>query len=254
MRTIARACSVLVPFMALFYIGGCLALLLSNLEAIPGTVALIVSSAFTGQAAVGGFAGAGLAAAMRYGIARGLFSNESGLGSAAIVAAAARTRDPVRQALVSSTGTFWDTVVLCALTGLVVVGSGRWTDAGLDKAGLCARAFDSLGPYGDFILVGGLLTFVLSTLFGWAYYGEKAVEYLAGLRAVAPYRVVWVCAAFAGAVWQTSAVWNFCDITNGLMALPNLAALLLLSGVIASETRRYFSGGEPGPSADPRNS
>lgn len=244
-RWIARVCAALVPLMALLYAGGCLALLLGNLQAIPGTIALIVSSAFTGHAAAGGFAGAGIAAAMRYGIARGLFSNESGLGSAPIVAAAARTRDPVRQALVSSTGTFWDTVVVCALTGLVVVGSGAWMVEGVDKAGLCAAAFSALGPAGSWILTAGLLTFVLSTLFGWAYYGEKAVEYLGGLRLVPAYRALWSLAAFGGAVWQTAAVWNFADIMNGLMALPNLAALLLLSGVVASETRRYFAGWPP---------
>ena len=240
-RSIARFCGFLVPFMAGFYVIGCLVILGSTWDRLPATLSLIITSAFTGKAAVGGFLGAGLAEAMRYGIARGLFSNESGLGSAPIAAAAARTSDPVRQALVSGTGTFWDTVVVCALTGLVVVSSGDWTAPDLNKARLCDLAFNHIGLFGDMILVGGLMTFVFSTILGWGYYGEKAVEYLFGVRAVFPYRLLWILAVFIGAIWKSDAVWNFCDIMNGLMAIPNLAALLLLSGVIASETRRYFS-------------
>jgi AGCS family alanine or glycine:cation symporter len=178
---------------------------------------------------------------MRYGVARGLFSNESGLGSAPIVAAAARTSDPVRQALVSSTGTFWDTVVVCALTGLVIVISGEWQGADLNKASLCAAAFHHLGFFGDLVLVGGLLTFVFSTILGWAYYGEKAVEYLLGLGSVFYYRCAWVVAVFIGCIWKSDPVWNFSDLMNGLMAIPNLVSLLLLSGVVAAETRRYFA-------------
>ena len=240
-RSIARFCGFIVPLMAFFYVGGCIVILLHSWDKIPGTISLIVSSAFTGQAALGGFVGAGIAEAVRYGIARGLFSNESGLGSAPIAAAAARTSDPVRQALVSGTGTFWDTVVVCALTGLVIVSSGDWTTPDINKAKLCDLAFHHLGTFGDMILIGGLLTFVFSTILGWGYYGEKSVEYLLGVRAVLPYRLLWVVAVFIGAIWKSDAVWNFCDIMNGLMALPNLAALLLLSGVIAAETRRYFS-------------
>ena len=240
-RSIARFCGFLVPFMAIFYVVGCGIILLATWDKIPETLALILTSAFTGHAAVGGFVGAGIAEAMRFGIARGLFSNESGLGSAPIAAAAARTSDPVRQALVSGTGTFWDTVVVCALTGLVIVSSGDWTGPDLSKARLCDLAFNHLGFFGDLILVGGLLTFVFSTILGWGYYGEKAIEYLFGVGSVFLYRMLWIVAVFIGAIWKSDAVWNFCDIMNGLMALPNLAALLLLSGVIASETRRYFS-------------
>ena len=240
-RSIARFCGFLVPFMAIFYVVGCLIILLAHYRQIPGTIALIVTSAFNGHAALGGFVGAGIAEALRYGIARGLFSNESGLGSAPIAAAAARTSDPVRQALVSGTGTFWDTVVVCAMTGLVIVSLGDWTAADLNKAKLCDLAFNHLGAFGDMILVGGLLTFVFSTILGWGYYGEKAVEYLFGVRSVFPYRLLWILAVLIGAVWKSDAVWNFCDLMNGLMALPNLASLLLLSGVIAAETRRYFS-------------
>src|SRR5690606_5847455 len=177
-RSIARVCEWLVPFMALFYVIGSLAILLLDWQRVGEALSLIVGSAFTGQAAVGGFVGAGIREAVRDGIARGLFSNESGLGSAPIVAAAARTENPVRQALVSASGTFWDTVVVCALTGLVIVTSGDWSGEGLTKASLCDAAFRRIGGFGDFILTGGLLTFVFSTILGWAYYGEKAVEYL----------------------------------------------------------------------------
>ena len=240
-QSIASFCTILVPFMAIFYVAGCTIILAMTWDKMGSTLALIFSSAFTGQAAVGGFVGAGIAEAMRFGIARGLFSNESGLGSAPIVAAAARTRDPVRQALVSSTGTFWDTVVVCALTGLVIVSSGDWQNEGMNKARLCDQAFHHLGLFGDIILVGGLLTFVFSTSLGWSYYGEKAVEYLVGIKAITPYRWLWVGAVFIGCVWKSDAVWNFSDMMNGLMAIPNLVALLLLSGVIASETKRYFA-------------
>lgn len=240
-RSIARVCEGLVPFMALLYIIGCLVVLAFSWDKLGATVSLIISSAFTGQAAVGGFAGATLAAAMRHGIARGLFSNESGLGSAPIVAAAAQTKDPVRQALVSSTGTFWDTVVVCALTGLVIVSSGDWTGEGMTKATLCSAAFHHLGWFGDFILTFGLFTFVFSTILGWSYYGERAVEYLFGGKSIKPYRLLWIFAVFAGSIWKTGAVWDFADMMNGLMAIPNLIALLLLSGVIATETKRYFS-------------
>lgn len=246
-KSIARACTFLVPFMAAFYILGCLAMIFLNWSAIPAAVALIVESAFTGHAAVGGFVGAGIAETMRYGIARGLFSNESGMGSAPIVAAAARTRDPVRQALVSGTGTFWDTVVVCALTGIVLVSSGNWQVADMTKATFCDAAFHRIGFLGDFILVAGLLTFVFSTILGWSYYGEKAVEYLAGVGVIPFYRIAWVIAVFAGCVWKSDAVWNFSDAMNGLMALPNLVALLLLGGVVASETNRYFAGRRSGP-------
>ena len=240
-KSISRVCEVLVPFMALIYIVGCLVVLCAIWDKLGATLALIVSSAFNGHAAAGGFVGAGIAQAMRYGIARGLFSNESGLGSAPIVAAAAQTRDPVRQALVSSTGTFWDTVVVCALTGLVLVGSGDWTAAGMTKASLCDNAFHHLGFFGDVILICGLLTFVFSTILGWSYYGEKAVEYLFGVKSVLPYRWIWVAFVFVGSIWKSTVVWDFSDMMNGLMAIPNLVSLLLLSGVIAAETRRYLA-------------
>lgn len=247
-RSIAKVCSVLVPFMALFYIAGCAIILIRNYAVIPETLQVIFQSAFTGHAAIGGFIGAGMKEAMRYGIARGLFSNESGLGSAPIVAAAAQTRNPVRQALVSATGTFWDTVVVCAMTGLVIVSSGHWQE-GMNKAALTHAAFKELHTVGPIILFVGLLTFVFSTILGWSYYGEKAVEYLFGSRAITPYRYLWVVAVFVGSVASIEIVWNFSDAMNGLMAIPNLVALIALSGVIVAETKAHSyeltGNGEP---------
>ncbi|MBP1609717.1 MAG: amino acid carrier protein [Acidobacteria bacterium] len=238
-KSIARACEGLVPFMAAFYVLGCLIILALNLPDMPATVSIIFKSAFTGQAAVGGFAGAVVLQAVRWGTARGLFSNESGLGSAPIVAAAAQTRNPVRQALVSSTGTFWDTVVVCAMTGLVLVNTGSW-QTGLKGAALTKNAFDQIPVLGPLVLNVGLLTFVFSTILGWSYYGEKAVEYLLGKKAVLPYRFMWVALVMVGSITLPDVVWGFADAANALMALPNLLALLLLSGVIVAETKKYL--------------
>jgi len=225
--------------MAIFYVAGCAILLAMGWETLPETIGLIVSSAFTGQAAAGGFAGATMREALRYGVARGLFSNESGLGSAPIVAAAAQTANPVRQALVSSTGTFWDTVVVCAMTGLVIVNTSDWA-SGLKGAELTHAAFSHIPWVGPTVLTVGLLTFVFSTILGWSYYGEKAAEYLFGVRAIVPYRLAWVVAVMVGSVATLPAVWSFADIANGLMAVPNLVSLLLLSGVIVAETRTHL--------------
>jgi alanine or glycine:cation symporter, AGCS family len=241
-KSIARVCEALVPFMAIFYVLGCLVLLAMNLGSIPGTVSLIFNSAFSGQAAIGGFLGAGMREAIRYGVARGLFSNESGLGSAPIVAAAAQTRNPVRQALVSSTGTFWDTVVVCALTGLVVVNSGEWV-TGAKGAALTTAAFADVPVVGPIVLTVGLLTFVFSTILGWSYYGEKAAEYLLGARVIQPYRWLWVLAVMLGSVLSLPVVWTFADIANGLMAVPNLISLLALSGVLVAETKLFLWSG-----------
>ena len=238
-KSIAKVCEKLVPFMAVFYVLGCGLILLLNFDRLPGTINLILSSAFSGQAAIGGFMGAGVKEAMRYGIARGLFSNESGLGSAPIVAAAAQTRNPVRQALVSSTGTFWDTVVVCLMTGLVVVSAGDW-QSGLKGAELTKSAFSHIPYIGPAVLSFGLLTFVFSTILGWEYYGEKAAEYLLGVKSVVPYRCLWIVAVMVGSVAALPAVWNFADIFNGLMAVPNLVSLLLLAPVIAAETKKYI--------------
>jgi AGCS family alanine or glycine:cation symporter len=238
-KSIAKVCEGLVPFMAIFYILGCLTLLIMKWQTIPATLALILKDAFTGQAMVGGFLGASMKEAMRYGIARGLFSNESGLGSAPIVAAAAQTPNPVRQALVSSTGTFWDTVVVCAITGLVLVNSGEWTQ-GHHGAALTRAAFADFPYVGPIVLTIGLLTFVFSTILGWSYYGEKAAEYLFGTKAIKPYRWLWVAAVMVGSVATLKIVWDFADVANAMMAIPNLISLIALNGVIVAETRKYL--------------
>jgi len=238
-KSIATVCERLVPFMAITYVTGCIIILIIGYQTIPATISLIFQSAFTGHAVVGGFLGAGMKEAIRYGIARGLFSNESGLGSAPIVAAAAQTKNPIRQALVSSTGTFWDTVVVCAFTGLVIVNSGEWT-RGFNGAALTKQAFSDIPYVGPIILTLGLLTFVFSTILGWSYYGEKAAEYLFGSRIVKPYRYLWVFFVLFGSVLSLNIVWTFADITNALMAVPNLVSLLLLSGILVKETKKYL--------------
>ncbi len=241
-KSIANVCEKLVPFMAVFYVLGCIILLIINYSTLPSTIALIFNSAFTGQAAIGGFLGAGAKEAIRFGIARGLFSNESGLGSAPIVAAAAQTKNPTRQALVSSTGTFWDTVVVCAMTGLVVVNSGEWMN-GLKGAQLTHTAFSDIPYVGPIVLTVGLLTFVFSTILGWSYYGEKAAEYLLGSKVILPYRVLWVIMVMVGSVLSLPVVWSFADITNALMAIPNLVSIILLSGIIVKETKTFLWDG-----------
>lgn len=237
-KSIAKVCGLLVPIMAIGYVLGCVLVLIKNHAALPQAFADIWNGAWSGKAAVGGFVGATLKQVAQAGIARGLFSNESGLGSAPIVAAAAQTRNPVRQALVSSTATFWDTVVVCLMTGLVIVSSGHWKD-GLPKGALTSAAFGDLHAVGPIFLLFGLMTFVFSTILGWGYYGEKAAEYLMGTRAVKPYRILWVLAVLFGSVQPAQAVWDFADAANGLMALPNLICLICLSGVIVAETKAH---------------
>ncbi len=241
-KSIAKVCGMLVPFMALFYVIGCVYILFVNGHYLWPAIKLIVTSAFAPQAAGGGFVGSSVMLAARYGIARGLFSNESGLGSAPIVAAAARTRNPVRQALVSSTGTFWDTVVICALTGLVVVSSIlAYPDISYsDGAALTKMAFGKIPYVGAPLLSFGLLTFAFSTILGWSYYGERAVEYLKGKRWMLCYRVLYIVAVFVGSVASLDVVWNASDCMNALMAVPNLVSLLCLSGILVHETRKYL--------------
>ena len=241
-KSIAKVCGFLVPFMALFYVLGCIYILSVNGSYVWPAIKLIVESAFSPQAASGGFAGTSVMLAARYGISRGLFSNESGMGSAPIVAAAARTRNPVRQALVSSTGTFWDTVVICAIKGVVIVSSIlAYPDISYtDGATLTKMAFDKIPYVGKPLLSFGLLTFAFSTILGWSYYGERAVEYLKGKSWMLVYRVLFIISIFAGSVANLNVVWNLSDCTNALMAIPNLISLLLLNGVIVHETRKYL--------------
>ena len=241
-KSIAKVCGLLVPFMALFYILGCFYILIINGEYVWPALKLIVVSAFTPEAAGGGFLGTTIMMTARYGIARGLFSNESGLGSAPIVAAAAQTRNPVRQALVSSSGTFWDTVVICLITGLVVVSSIiAYPDIDYSNgATLVKTSFSKIPLVGTPLLTFGLLTFAFSTILGWSYYGERAVEYLFNERCTIVYRVLYIIAIFVGSVVSLGLVWNFADCMNALMAIPNLISLLLLSGILVSETRKYL--------------
>lgn len=241
-RSIARVCGMFVPFMAILYVAGCLYILAVNSNYIIPAIDLIVRSAFSPQAAGGGFLGASIMMAARFGIARGLFSNEAGMGSAPIVAAAAQTRNPVRQALVSATGTFWDTIVICALTGIVIVSSIiAYPDIDYtDGAELTKAAFAKIPYVGESLLTFGLFTFAFSTILGWSYYGERAVEYLKGTRWMLVYRWVYIACVFLGAVIQLDIVWNIADSMNALMAIPNLVSLLLLSGVVVSETRKYL--------------
>jgi AGCS family alanine or glycine:cation symporter len=247
-RSIGRFTGVFVPFMILLYMGGGILLLVLNVERIPDALGLIFGDAFTGAAAAGGFLGATVRQAMRYGVASGIFSNESGLGSAGIAAAAAQTREPVRQALVSMTQTFIDTLVVCSFTGIAIVATGVW-NSGLEGAALTQMAFRTglPGAWGGEVVSLSLALFAFSTLLGWSYYGERSVEYLVGAWAVVPYRVLFVVVAFLGAVRSLEFVWRFSDVMNGLMALPNLVGLLLLSGVVARETRAFLSrSGGPG--------
>ena len=251
-KNIAKVCTALVPFMAILYVIGCIVILCMNSEFVWPAIRLIVVSAFKPEAAGGGFVGAGIMMAARYGIARGLFSNESGLGSAPIVAAAAKTKNPVRQALVSSTGTFWDTVVICAITGIVIVSSIlAFPDISFENGGeLTTKAFSKIPYIGAPLLAFGSLTFAFSTILGWSYYGERAVEYMAGKTrlkkrfGIKPiiniYRVIFLITVYLGAVVSLDLVWNLADIFNALMAIPNLVSLIFLSGVIVKETRQYL--------------
>lgn len=242
-KAIARVTSLLVPLMAFFYVLGCIIILFINGSFIIPALGLIARSAFTPEAAGGGFVGATLMMTLRYGIARGLFSNESGLGSAPILAASAQTRNPVRQALVSATGTFWDTVVVCAMTGLVLVTTiMKFPDTLMNykDAQLTKMAFSQIPVVGPIVLTGGLLTFVYSTILGWSYYGERAVEYLFGKVSIIPYRVVWVVAVFVGSVLSLNLVFDFADAMNAMMAIPNIVTLIFLSGVVAAETKKYL--------------
>ena len=245
-KSIAKVCGMLVPFMAIFYVLGCIYILFVNHAYLLPALQVIFDSAFTTKAAGGGFAGSTLIMAARYGIARGLFSNESGLGSAPIVAAAAQTRNPVRQALVSSTATFWDTVVICALTGLVITSSIiAYPDIDYHNgAALTKVAFSKIPYIGAPLLTFGLSTFAFSTTLGWSYYGERCVEYLKGKRWMLFYRMIYIVSIFVGSVVNLALVWNLADCMNALMAIPNLLSLICLSGIIVNETRKYLWRGQ----------
>jgi AGCS family alanine or glycine:cation symporter len=247
LKWIARAAESIVPFMSIIYIIGCIAILIINYKFIIPAVQLVCTNAFNLRSVGGGFLGFAavkMMTAARYGIARGLFSNESGMGSAPIVAAAAQTKNPVRQALVSSTGPFWDTVVICLMTGLVIISSGlAHPDLQIAGGNLVQITFNQIPHIGNFVYTFGIITFSFSTLLGWSYYGEKGMEYLLGTRGIVPYRCLFVLVAFLGVIPSLKVVWGIADILNALMTIPNLIAVLLLSGVIVAETKKYLSGG-----------
>ena len=240
-RSIGRFTSMLVPFMIVAYLGAAFTVIGINIDEVPAAFHLIFWHAFNPIAAGGGFAGAAVAAAIRYGVARGVFSNESGLGSAPIAAAAARTNDPVKQALVSMTQTFIDTLVVCTATALVILTATAWQD-GVKANILTSVSFaETLGMTGTYIVAIATALFAFSTLIGWSYYGEKALEYLLGEKAIIVFRVVFVAAAIVGATRELKFVWDFSDLMNGLMAIPNLIGILLLSKVVKEESQRYFN-------------
>ncbi len=243
-KSIGRVTSVLVPVMAVFYIGSGIIIIFLNINAVPAAVKLIFKSAFHGQAAVGGFAGATVMMAVRIGVSRGIFSSEAGLGSSPIAAAAAKTDRPGRQALVSMCSVFITTGIVCTITGLVIaisnlLGSLDSDGQVLNGSALALRAFDKLLPYGGVILTVSIIPFAYSTILGWAYYGEKCVEYLFGIHSVKLYRVIFTLTVIPGALLSLEVVWNFANLMNGLMAIPNLIGLFFLAKVVAKETRSF---------------
>lgn len=243
-KSISRVCELLVPFMAVFYVLGCLIILGMNFDVLGKTFEMIFQDAFSLKSVAGGFLGSSLMLAARYGIARGLFSNESGMGSAPIVASAAQTRNPVRQAMISSTGTFWDTVVVCLMTGLVLVSSIIKNPAidVSDGGDLTYKAFQQIPVVGTPILVIGIAAFAYSTILGWSYYGERCVEYLFGRGGMIPYKLIFVFILLIGPVIKLDLVWTMADIFNALMSIPNLIAVVVLSPVVVKETNYYLYG------------
>ncbi len=240
-KRIAQVAAKLVPFMALAYILAALAIVILNIEYMPDAISLIIKSAFSGSAASGGFLGASIWMAIRWGFARGIFSNEAGLGSAPIAHAAAQTNNPVKQGMIAMLGTFIDTIIICSLTAFVIILTGTW-DSGLKGVSMSSQAFSiGLYGYGGYVVSIGLVLFAFTTILGWSYYGERSAEYLFGTKIIKPYRLLWIVAIFIGAIVKLELVWTFADILNGLMALPNLVALLLLSPVVFSKTRQYFN-------------
>ncbi|WP_312833281.1 alanine/glycine:cation symporter family protein [Sedimentibacter saalensis] len=241
-KSIAKISEIIVPFMAVFYVLGALFIMISNIQLIPQTFLLVIKSAFTPTAATGGFLGASVMYAMRNGVARGVFSNESGLGSAPIATAAAKTNSCVKQGLISMTGTFFDTIIICTMTGLMLIMTGVWNGS-LQGASMTNEAFNQgLPVIGPYIVTVGLIFFSFTTILGWNYYGERCTEYLFGVKAIKLYRLIFIVLVGAGSFLKLDMIWILADIVNGLMAIPNLIALIGLRGVIASETRLYFEG------------
>ena len=241
LKSIASVAGKIVPFMALLYVVTTVGILLTFADQVPAAISTVLTNAFSPTAAAGGFLGATVMMAMRNGIARGVFSNESGLGSAPIVAAAAKTKWPAEQGLISMTGTFIDTIIICTMTGLVLVVSGVWT-GDLNGAAMTQSAFAMAFPaMAKYLLMIGLVLFAFTTILGWNYYGERCIEYLFGTKSIMPYRLVFIGLVASGAFLKLETIWVLADIVNGLMAIPNLIALLGLSGVVVAETKAYFT-------------
>jgi len=239
-KRIATVAAKLVPIMAIAYVAGAMWIILANIGDVPAALAIIVSDAFTGTAATGGFLGATIWAAIRFGVARGIFSNEAGLGSAPIAHAAARTNDPVQQGMIGMLGTFIDTIIVCTMTALVIILTGAWT-SGENGAALSTLAFDTALPgVGSYIVTLGLVVFAFTTVLGWSYYGERCAEFLFGIRVIFPYRMFWLAAIMVGALGKLEFIWLLADVLNGLMAITNLIALVVLSPVVFKLTRDYF--------------
>jgi AGCS family alanine or glycine:cation symporter len=238
-KRIARVAETLVPLMAVLYIAGAVVILAANAPQVPGALGMIFADAFSGTAASGGFAGAGIMVAIQFGVSRGIFSNEAGLGSAPIAHAAAKTSDPVRQGSVAMLGTFIDTIVVCTMTALVIITTGAWT-SGETGAELSTLAFNTGLPGGEWIVSIGLVVFAFTTILAWSYYGERAAEYLFGTKVVMPFRILWTLALVVGAVGNLGLIWTVADIMNALMAIPNLIALVALSGTVFAVSRAYF--------------
>ncbi len=241
LQSIAKVASKVIPFMAVMYIAISLGLIVMNLDGVPAAVALIFESAFTGTAAAGGFAGSTIMMAMQNGIARGVFSNESGLGSAPIAAAAAKTKEPAEQGLISMTGTFIDTLIICTMTGLALVLTGVWQGDAAGAAMTSAAFASAYGVLGSSLLTIALVLFAFTTILGWNYYGERACIYLFGTKGVMPYRIIFIALIASGGFLKLEAIWILADIVNGLMAIPNLIALIALSGVVVAETESYLA-------------
>lgn len=239
-KRIGTVASKLVPIMAIFYITGSLIIIFANITEVPAALAIIVDSAFNGHAAVGGFTGATIMMAIQFGIARGIFSNEAGLGSAPIAHAAAQTNNPVRQGMVGMLGTFIDTIIICTMTALVIIISGAWT-SGETGASLSSLAYASSLPLGEYVITFGLVIFAFTTILGWSYYGERCAEFIFGTKIILPYRLLWIAAVFIGASQKVNLIWILADVMNGFMAIPNLIALALLSPIVFKITKEYFS-------------
>lgn len=240
LQSISKVASKIVPFMSVLYVLVTVSVLIYYAEQVPAAFNMVIESAFNPTAAAGGFLGATVMVAMRNGVARGIFSNEAGLGSAPIVAAAAKTKWPAEQGLISMTGTFIDTIIICSLTGLSLIVSGVWC-GDLNGAAMTEAAFSSAFPFAaKYLLTAGLVLFAFTTIIGWNYYGERCVEYLFGVKGIKPYRYLFICLVGMGAFLKLEMIWVLADIVNGLMAFPNLIALIGLSGVVVAETKQYF--------------